>query len=693
MLGRRTGTTDRCAGSWVAGRLMPVVLVAMVSLPGALWAGARQHTITAEDYFTQAYVVEAELAPNGRAAVYGEMRWEPEKKKRNLDLWLVRTRDGQTTRLTFDVASDWHPRWSPDGRWIYFLSSRSKRVQVWRMRANGDRKLQVTREEKGVSAFQLSADGRTLYYLVRSKHHAVDPFIGLRKRFGKLTYGHGVTRPSQLWALDLTSWRRKRLIDHKRVIRLFAVSPDGRRAALVTTPNRHLITYEGWSRVEIVDLESQKTQIPDDGQWRKKAPSPYGWIKSPRWSSDSRRLAFQISFDGYPTRIYVLTVGQGKIQRSQPLTRRAEEHIGGEMRWRPKRAQLCYRAIDRAVDRVYCADFSGRRQQRPEIVSAGDGSVEGFSFSADGEKLVAVITGLTHPPDLFSMAALPNQRAYRRLTRVNRQVDSWKLPIIRKVRWKSKDGTVVEGILELPPDYKKGQRLPLLVQLHGGPTSATRYVFQFWIYGRTLFAARGWAMLSPNYRGSTGYGDRFMTQLIGHKNDRDVDDILSGVDFLVKEGIADPQRMAVMGWSNGGYLTNCVIARTTRFKAASSGAGVFDTAMQWMIEDTPGHVVNFNRGLPWRRQREMSKTSPLYLAHKIRTPTLIHVGERDQRVPLQHSRALYRALRHYLKVPVELVVYPGEPHGLSQQTHRRAKLLWDLKWFDYYVLGKRGKKP
>jgi dipeptidyl aminopeptidase/acylaminoacyl peptidase len=226
------------------------------------------------------------------------------------------------------------------------------------------------------------------------------------------------------------------------------------------------------------------------------------------------------------------------------------------------------------------------------------------------------------------------------------------------------------------------------VHLHGGPTSSTAFAQQFWIYGRTIFAARGWALFSPNYRGSTGYGDAFMTDLIGRENDVEVKDILAGVDALVERGIVDPDRLAVMGWSNGGYLTNCLITTTDRFKAASSGAGVFDMVMQWSIEDTPGHVINYMQGLPWSAPDEHRESSPLYKVDRVVTPTIIHMGEKDSRVPVQHGISLHRALHHYLKVPSELVVYPGAGHGLTKYTHRNAKLAWDVAWFDEYVLGK-----
>ena len=198
--------------------------------------------------------------------------------------------------------------------------------------------------------------------------------------------------------------------------------------------------------------------------------------------------------------------------------------------------------------------------------------------------------------------------------------------------------------------------------------------------------AKLYAVLCPNYRGSTGYGDKFLIDLVGKENDWDVQDILKGVDALVEKGIADPQKLAVMGWSNGGYLTNCLITRTERFKAASSGAGIVDTVMEWGANDEPAYAMSLKQGLPWTRPDTYRKTSPIYQLQRVSTPTLIHVGGSDERCPPSQSRMLYRALKEYVKVPTELVVYPGEAHGVMKYKNRKAKMEWDLAWFERYIL-------
>jgi len=300
--------------------------------------------------------------------------------------------------------------------------------------------------------------------------------------------------------------------------------------------------------------------------------------------------------------------------------------------------------------------------------------------------MVAVIATPTTVGDLYRLSENGDRL---RITDLNSQVAEWRLPQMEVVSWTGGDGDTVEGILELPQGWEPADGpLPLIVELHGGPTSATRYQLRLWIYGRALMAAKGYALLSPNYHGSMGYGDDFMTKLIGRENVIEVVDIRTGVEALVKRGIADPERLGVMGWSNGGFLANAMItAEPGLFRAASSGAGVVHQVLQWSVQDTPGHNINFMQGLPWENPDAYRAGSPLYKLGGVTTPTLIHVGGADPRVPPAHSRALYRALRHYLKVPVELVIYPGEGHRLSIRANRLAKMKWDLAWFERYLKG------
>ena len=668
----------------------------VVLLGGRATAAERTHQIVPEDYFSLSSIVSIAVSPDGSRIAYTEMRWEPPETTRNSDLWVVDSTSGATTRLTFDRGFEASPQWSPDGQFIYYTSTVNRAgeekppydgsTQVWRISPDGGEPQAVTRVADGVVNFDLAEDGRALFYTAGEEKVDGD-WKELLERYPDLEYGQGITTFSAVWKLDLESWRSEKLVDATRVIHAMSVTPDGKRVAMITTPDEEAIHKEGWSRVDVFDVGSGKTVTVTPPSWRGDHPSPYGWLNDVVWSQDGQVLAFSVSFDGYPTLIY--TAEWAGDTPHVALAKRPDDVsvVGGSLRWRAATHDLCFIGEDHARMRLYSlAGLHGNLAQKTEVLTPGDVTVEAFDFDRSGVRPAVITSGLTHPPDIFMVEANGD---LRRLTKVNPQVDSWILPQIQLVTWTSTDGQEVQGILELPAGHAPADGpLPMIVEIHGGPTASTLYRMRFWIYGRTLAAANGYALLSPNYRGSTGYGDRFLTDLIGHENDIDVKDILAGVDAMVERGIADPDHLGVMGWSNGGFLTNCLIVASDRFKAASSGAGVLDQSMQWATEDTPGHVINFMRGnLPWQAPDVYRAASPLYGLGGTTTPTLIHVGGDDPRVPPVHSRALFRALNQYLGVATELIVYPGEPHGLSTYEHRKAKMEWDLAWFDRYLRG------
>ncbi|MFT5469063.1 MAG: dipeptidyl aminopeptidase/acylaminoacyl peptidase [Verrucomicrobiales bacterium] len=659
------------------------ILTATILAPAAAGLAQRTHDITIEDYFTQSSVFSIALSPDGSTAAWVEGRWHAEDEGRFSELWVVDVETKNRKRLTFERSRVSSPQWSPDGATIYFAGSfksegekappRDGKSQVWRIGADGSGLTPVTHVEDGIAGFQLAGDGSAIFYN-KHKEHTIDEWAELRKEFKTLEFGHGVHKISELWKLDLTSWREEKLVDAERYIRYFAVSPDNARIAMITDPDELLITHEGQSKVEILHVSSGEIESLPDELWRDDAPSPYGWLGDPCWSSDSRYLGFSIGFDGFPTWIYAAQWDDEGRPAIEKLKRPEGVEVNGGLAWIPGTHQLAFHGEIRAREHAYSVSLNGESKALTE----GDLAVGGFDFS-DDQQLLTLQSGLDYSDDLFFEA--------ERLTNLNPQIDTWKLPKTSLVQWQGANGDEVEGILELPPGYEEGQQLPLIVAIHGGPKGMSKLPMQFWIYGRAAFAAKGYAVLMPNYRGSTGYGDKFMVELIGHENEIEVEDILKGVDHVIEIGIADPKKLGVMGWSNGGYLTNCLVA-TNRFQAASSGAGVFDMGIQFGEEDTPGHVINYVEGLPWEKPEEYRKASPMYaLKPGITTATLIHVGEKDQRVPATHSRALHRALHHYIKAPCELLIYPGEPHGLGKRKHRLAKMKWDHAWFDRYLKG------
>lgn len=676
---------------------MPRMLV--LGLLGCLWVShlgwaGEKRAITLDDYFTQAFFSFSAISPDGKWVAYTEMRWEAPEETRNHDLWVVEAATKQATRLTFDRATEGSPQWSPDGKWIYFTADyeRGKEAaipfdgstQVWRISPQGGEPTAVTRIKDGISSYHLTLDGNAVYYAVSADEYENDEWTYLRKEHDGVEYGHGKFEKTELYRLDLVSWRTEKVYGEPRYCESFAVSPDEKTIALKTSPTDLQIHDEGQSDIQLLNRETGVITTLDDKLWRADAISPYGWLEGMVWSADGKKLAFRCTWDGYPAELYVAHFGNDtlitKLKRPNEWTP-ADNTV---FDWQGN--SLCYVSEDHGrqklvkLENVTRTGYSGYK-----VLTPGDVVVASYSFSKDGKTLAVQWDTPTSPGEMYVGSSTGT--GFKSITNINPQMAEWKLPQMEIFTWTAPDGTPVEGILELPPDYVKGSGpLPTFVSLHGGPTSMDAYRFEYWIYGRVLWASQGWACFCPNYRGSTGFGDKFLTDLIGHENDIEVNDILSGVDALVAAGIADSSKLSVGGWSNGGFLTNAVITHTTRFKAASTGAGVLDMMTQWGIEDTPGHVVNYMKGLPWEQKEQWLKSSPSWNVDKITTPTLIHVGEGDERVPAAHSQMLHRALKEYLHVPTELVVYPGQGHGITKLTYRKAKMGWDIAWMKKYVL-------
>lgn len=679
---------------------VPTLVGAFATGAAILAASAAEpsHVITLDDYFTLATPFEAAFAPDGKAVAYTEARWQASTNDRKADVWLVSVAGGTPQRLTLDRAGYGGLVWSPDGRSLYAAAARKRegaagppydgKTQVWRIALDGGEPQPVTQVSGGIGRYQLSGDGLSLYYTT-SRQTSRDAWSALRGEFPEVEYSPGASDHTDFHRLDLNSWRTERLATLPKAVSDFAASDDGRRLAAVSAPEDKVSSFEGHSQVDVLNLASgQWTTLPDE-LWRAKAPSPWGRLSSLRWSPDGAALAFVIGFDGYPSEL-LLARWEGERPSIARLARPSgvSLHAGVDsslaMTWRGD--ELCFLGEERGRVRIYCGNPRAAQAEFRSL-TPGDAAVDAFGISRGGA-VVAVMGGPAALPEV----QLIESASARPLTRLNPQCDDWKWPRLEIVRWTSDDGTQVEGILERPADAPDDQPLPLIVFIHGGPTSMWPFQRTFNLYSlQSLMSARGYAIFCPNYRGSSGYGDAFLTDLIGHENDRDVADILAGVDALVDRKIADPQRLAVIGWSNGGYLTNCVVSKTDRFKAASSGAGIADKVMNWGINDEPAYAIVFAQGLPWQKPEVYARSSPVLDFGNVRTPTLFHVGANDLRCPPENSRMLHRALREYSDTPTELLVYPNEPHGLTRLQSRKAKMAWDAAWFDRYVRGTESK--
>ncbi len=677
-----------------------LAFVMLLGLCAFTTAQERTHLITPADYSSIATITSVALSPDGKQVAYTEARWQTSTDDRKADLWIISTEEGsQPKRLTFDRSNPRSMKWSHDGQYIYFLANRKREAekkppfdgttQVWRINAASIGEPQpVTTVEGGITGFDLTSKSNALFYSVDLGDNEKDSFSDLRNQYGKLEYGHGKRQISQIWKLDLVTWKSEKLVDDKRYIREFVATSDGKRLGLISAYDDSVIKSEGESRVDI--WEAGKITTPNTEPYRAKAHSPHAWLENLTWSNDGKKLAFNAIFDGYPTELVILTQSESGWNTAL-MERPSDLHVhgyGSHLKWHTS-GDLFF--VAEMLGRSFLMPSNPQALKSVEKDKLPDRVIYTFDISDSGT-MGAYVMGQTNQMGDLYVAEMKPGSGFRKLLDVNPHIKQWKLPTVKHITWKAKDGAIVGGILELPADHQPGTKLPLIVAMHGGPTTSSKAGVEFDPHnGRVYLSAKGYAVLLPNYRGSTGYGDKFVTDLLAKENDIEVNDIIAGVEHLVMEGIADPEQVAVMGWSNGGYLTNCLITRKDlpfKLKAASSGAGILDTTMEWGINDEPAYPKVLKKGMPWEVPDIYKKTSPTYGLGNVTTPTLIHVGGKDVRCPPEQSRMLYRALKEFVNVPTELVVYPNEPHGLTKYSNRVAKMEWDLAWFEKYLKGK-----
>jgi dipeptidyl aminopeptidase/acylaminoacyl peptidase len=649
----------------------------------------RTHDITPADYASVNLITEIALSPDGKQVAYVLATWDKKTDRRNMQLWVVDTDGkGKPKQLTNDNAGDSHPKWNADGKSIYTLAKRGAKAkpQVWKVPLDGKPEA-VTAVKDGVVAYDYAPKADTVYYTIDATATDKDDFSKLREKYNKIEYGHGKRTVSEVYSVKKPGDEPEKVLADNRYIREFVVTQDGKKIAMVSAIDDSVVKSEGESRVDV--WEDGKIVTPPTDVYRAKAASPYAWLENLAWNPEGTRFAFCAIFDAYPTEIIIGNVADGKWETSR-MPRGEGTHVrgyGSPLTW-PSNLEV-----------AYLCEFSGKIGVATHHLSPGAAS----SMAIYPDR---VVYALSYPqmdrragslrwvevrslPGAFPEIVAVGEKSLP-LTDINPHTTTWKFPTIEHVTWKAPDGTKVGGPLELPYGWKKGDKpLPLVVAIHGGPTTASYNDQRFDPHnGRLYFSATGYAVLCPNYRGSTGYGDKFLTDLVGNENDIEVKDIVAGIQHLIKEGIADPERIAVMGWSNGGYLTNCLITLKNppvKIKAASSGAGILDTVAEWGFNDEPAYPIVFKKGLPWEQPDVYKKTSPTYGIGNVTTPTLIHVGGNDVRCPPGHSRMLYRALKEYQKVPTQLCEYPGQPHGLGTLSFRTAKMEWDLAWFEKYL--------
>lgn len=650
--------------------------------------------VTFEDMLRMRRVADAAIAPDGLSVLYTVREWaesstEPEKKELRSQVWRVSTAGRDARPLTFDPAGATAPDWSPDGRYISFLSTRGtgreRRSQVWVMPARGGEAIRITDAKEGVATYAWSPDSTRIAYVSRDPRS--DDIEARTKRGDDRQVFEDEFRMSHLWIADVASHEATRITEGQALtIRGdMSWSPDGTRIAFAAAP----------TPMQRDDRQDVYLATLADRRLDRITVNP-GADSSPCWSPDGATIAF-ITDPGTskpgPDGLGTQNPRQSRLAlydvRTRAVVDASDPAFDIEPRalaWTPDSRRLIFLAGRSVHTEAHTYEPATKRYARLTSRTV----IGPFTLSRDGSKSAFVMESSAEPPDVYVADA--SFSAPRRLTAANPEVSELALGRTEVITWKN-EGLDIEGVLLKPVGYQPGTRVPLLVVVHGGPASAHLDSFRLgYGDGGQHWAGQGWAVLYPNPRGGTNYGEKFLRANIPDWGGGDFRDIMAGVDAVIAKGIADPERLAIQGWSYGGYMTAWAVTQTTRFKAAMVGAGITNLWSMYGTNDLPNYLAAFFGGAPSK------DTLPLYMersalthAHRVTTPTLILHGASDERVPIGQPMEFYRALKER-GTPVELVFYPRQGHGLQDYEHQLDRLRRQHDWITKYTLGDAGRK-
>jgi len=656
-------------------------------------ASSTPRNITIDDYFQIRDVSQPELSPDGQWVAYAVRTRMLKEDKNEQRLWMVSTHGGDPISMTAEGVSSSHPRWSPDGKYLAFLSSRNNgKTQVWLLNRLGGEATHLTDTPQGVDDFEWSPDSTRLVLILRDpkpedleaakdkdkdkpaaapKPKTPPPFVIDRLQFKRDTVGYLDRRRTHLYIFDVASKKTTQVTSGDFDDSEPAWSPDG--LSLAFSSNRSTPDPDRTYNSDIWVVAASNT---DKGAHLTQITSNPGPDRSPAWSPDGKWIAF-ISQTDLKAMIYAthhLAVAPSSGGEAKVLTLAFDRSIR-RPRFSADGRSIYFIADDDGMQSLCRISVTGGEVARP---IGGRLSVDSYALGKDGA-IAAEIGMLDRPNEIY----LSNEKDLTRLTKTNDALFSQlRLAQADYVHFKSKDGTSVAGYLYKPVDYTPGKKVPTLLNPHGGPVG--QYSASFYHLAQ-LYAANGYAALLPNPRGSSGYGQKFCEAIFADWGNKDFQDDMAMVDYAIAQGIADPDKLGVGGWSYGGMSTDFIIAQTTRFKAAISGAGI---ALMTSGYGHDQYIKDYDSelGRPWENKAVWEKISPYYRVNSITTPTLFMGGDVDWNVPIIGGEQMYQALKS-LGRTTELVVYPGEFHGFTTPSHLKDRLERYLAWYAHYVKG------
>ena len=677
-------------------RILVIFAISASILPGQ----TARRPLNLDDLSRLHEVRDPQCSPDGKWVAYVASTIDAKEDRSNSHIWMVSYDGKEERQVTSSQDSESSPRWSPDGKYLSFTSSRPGKAsgnQLWLMDRSGGEAFQLTELKGRLQGYEWSPDSKRLALVVgdpdpdsepapsgaaastggRGGNQRVPkPIVIDRYKYKQDGQGYLLSgRHTYIYLFDIATKKVERLTDGKWDELSPSWSPDGSRIAFLSN---HAEDFDREPSSQVFTAEAK----PGSAIRQVTPPTSRAGRSRPDWSPDGRWIVFLESEEkrlgAYNMEHLGLVPSDGS---AVPARVKAAEDLDRGVsapRFSPDGKFILFAVTD---DRsVYPAQVSlaggpVERPLRPPVVLS--------SWMSEGGCSVAISGGDTRYNEVHALEG----RALRQLSHQNDALFAeLQVASTEEVSFKSKDGTEVHGLLTKPLHYAPGTKVPLLLRIHGGPNGQDQHSFSL---ERQFFAANGYAVLAVNYRGSSGRGSKYSRAIFADWGHYEVEDLQAGVDHVIKMGIADPDRLGVGGWSYGGILTDYMIASDTRFKAATSGAG---TAFTVAFYGTDQYIIQYDYeiGPPWNPKswEIYQKISyPFLHADRIKTATLFLGGERDFNVPIQGSQQMYQALRS-LGVETQLVIYPNENHGITRPSYVRDRYERYLAWYGKY-LGKK----
>jgi dipeptidyl aminopeptidase/acylaminoacyl peptidase len=643
--------------------------------------------IAIDDFFLIKGVSNPKISPDGKWIAYQVTSTILEEEISKTRIWMVSTSGGEAIPLTAEKEGSWAPKWSKDGKWLYFLSARGEdKTQLWKLdMVHGGEAIQVTRmKERGVSSIKFSSDEKKLLMVLhdldpeeikakqdtayeKPKYKA--PYVIDRLQFKKDYVGYLNHQRDHIYIYDIPSQTLTQI-----------TSGDFDDASPDWSPDDKWIVFQS-NRTDNADGNYNEdiwvvaADNADKGQSLRKLTSNPGEDGNPKWSPDGEWIAcYSKKEEQFVYGLYRLTLIPASGGKPIILSEKSDRNISS-FRWSADSHKIYGILEDHGMQNLVSFDIQDGTMEK---IIEGARVVSEYDFN-EGGNLIAKISEPTQPHEIYTYES----GILNKVTAVNDELLSQlELSPIERIMFKSVDDWDIEGFIYKPISYSKGQKYPTILRIHGGPMGQYNYGFAF---HAQLFAANGYVVVMVNPRGSTGYGEEFGLAILQDYGNKDSQDVIKGVDYAIEKGYADPERLGVGGWSYGGILTNHVITKTTRFKAATSGASSSLSIANYG-HDMYHRWYEYEFGLPWEgnNRDHYEKQSPLNKVAKIKTPTLILCGEKDWNVPVINSELLYQSLKR-IGIDTELIVYPDQSHGGFPPSYNKDVYERYLAWYEKYL--------